>query len=804
MPTTSPEEKKMKAVAMDNFPVDWPEDEHEQEQLYDRRRAEQEARIQAAEQEAIAATEKEELRKSSLEVLARIKAEQAAELASKETTTTTTTKSEAEPKQSFEVRLNDVKDDKDKNNANNVVVTAVNDDDNENIPKRSSGVHVIPSRTYKPYSTTYLETPLWSLTLEPLCFRCLEPILQKLYQLRNLLSPPMRVTVIPRILAGFLPKSAPGAFLTVGDLVLVTPLLVFFLRGIHYTFVTPSLDLSGYMAAYSLFFSYITASKSNSPFSFFLGIPYERLIGLHFCAAICAGILGGFHGYVAYNFGGDDDGDSKYSKAAEAVAAADETIDTTLTPNLSKFLFDGKTNWTGTILMASMVSIILLSMLSKLRRYFFNLWYVCHVVFGITVLVTLLLHSVRSAVLVTAWWTLDLLIRYAVLANSQNKTTAQLRLIGSRKRHERLPHEPAVEIQMQKPPGFHYNAGQFVRIAIPAISRVEFHPISITSAPHEEALTLHVRRLGDWSDQLVALAELTKTTTVLIEGPYGALSVGLEDDNQYKMVLCVSGGIGVTPCQSISKHLLHSHRTQGRNLKQLRFVWAVRDIGMARDIPPLLLEQEPNDDYSTSAPGFQRMLERSQSFHKSMSSSSRLLQKSLSFRKSSSRLSVRSLDVSISQRYEDALAASAAAAISPASPASPAQDSFRSLGNSQRSDRPLRRRPAIVQADIHCTRTPQEEQEYDTEEGAVNANASTSHFPYNLHSGRPDLDKIFEEMKEDALSLGERNVAVIGCGPPSLMVALEEACRKHSASIVGCCQNDGGVFFDLHKEHFEL
>ena len=170
---------------------------------------------------------------------------------------------------------------------------------------------------------------------------------------------------------------------------------------------------------------------------------------------------------------------------------------------------------------------------------------------------------------------------------------------------------------------------------------------------------------------------------------------------------------------------------------------------------------EPNDDYSTSAPGFQRMLERSQSFHKSMSSSSRLLQKSLSFRKSSSRLSVRSLDVSISQRYEDALAASAAAAISPASPASPAQDSFRSLGNSQRSDRPLRRRPAIVQADIHCTRTPQEEQEYDTEEGAVNANASTSHFPYNLHSGRPDLDKIFEEMKEEALSLGERNVAVI-------------------------------------------
>jgi predicted ferric reductase len=149
--------------------------------------------------------------------------------------------------------------------------------------------------------------------------------------------------------------------------------------------------------------------------------------------------------------------------------------------------------------------------------------------------VTLFLHSVFSAVFVTAWWALDLLIRYAVLAGMRNRTTAELRIIGARKRHDIQPHEPAVELLVQKPLGFSYNAGQFVRIVIPAISAVEVHPISISSAPYEEdVLTLHVRRLGDWSDKLVALAEKETTTTVLIEGPYGAMSVGLEDDTKYK------------------------------------------------------------------------------------------------------------------------------------------------------------------------------------------------------------------------------------------------------------------------------
>jgi hypothetical protein len=249
-------------------------------------------------------------------------------------------------------------------------------DHNHGPSKTEQPRRVIPARTYQPYATTYLETPLWSLILEPLCLTCLQPVLRALYQLRALLAPPMRVTLVPRILAGILPSSV--AYATVGDFILLTPLVVFFLRGIHYTFVAPSLNLSGTMAAYCLYCTYVTAAKSNSPFSFFLGIPYERLIGLHAASAVAAVLLGGFHGYVAFHYGGDDDGDSPYSEAA---ALSDETLE----PNLWKFLLDGTSNLTGTILLASMTALVLMSTVSILRRYAFNLWYCAHLLLGLAV-----------------------------------------------------------------------------------------------------------------------------------------------------------------------------------------------------------------------------------------------------------------------------------------------------------------------------------------------------------------------------------------------------------------------------------
>ncbi len=68
-----------------------------------------------------------------------------------------------------------------------------------------------------------------------------------------------------------------------------------------------------------------------------------------------------------------------------------------------------------------------------------------------------------------------------------------------------------------------------------------------------------------------------------------------------------------------------------------------------------------------------------------------------------------------------------------------------------------------------------------------------------VKSGRPNIDEIFEEMKQAAIAEGESHVAVCVCGPSRLIDSCREASRHYSD---GLCK--GGVTFDFHEETFEF
>ena len=570
--------------------------------------------------------------------------------------------------------------------------------------KRKERIHISEQRSFQPYETVSLDTPLFHIIMEPLCLKLIKPCLAWVYRIRWMLEHPMTTCIFPRWMtpATFILPS-PLRKLTVGEFILMVPLLVYFVRCYHYTFVSPSVSLSGKMASYSIYLTFMTANKSNSFFSFFLGIPFERMIPLHLVSSMVAVLLGCFHLYVAYVYGGDDDGDSVHAEFGTD-------------PSWGKFLWDGDTNVSGSMLLACMAGSVGLSLIGKIRRLLYNLWLCSHILLAVGVLLTLYLHHVTTAFFVTCWLALDWFTRYALLVGCRNRTTATLRRFGDDPT-QRGAHEPAIELSFEKPPLFDYNPGQFVRIAIPALSIWEFHPISISSAPHEERVTLYIRKLGDWTTRLVQLAEQTRQTEIWLEGPYGSLSVDLDNDEHYKTALFVSGGIGVTPCRSIAKSLLYQHIAQGRHLEDVRFVWAVRNVGMVTDIPPLDVDQ----DYSVHGPW---------------------------------------------KAQED--------------------------DDEDYDDDSSERHPAQVQVEIYCTRG---ERPNDDEE------QQPARLPYNLHYGRPDLDAIFGQVKKTALEKGEHNVAVFGCGPDALISAVQEACQQHSTSVVGC---DNGVFFDMHREYFDL
>jgi len=523
-----------------------------------------------------------------------------------------------------------------------------------------------------------IDPPFFQLVQYP-CSACLT---SWLLRIRWMLARPLEIKILPKWVQ--LPFVS---YLTMGDLLLAFPLLLIFLYSYNATFVAPKIKFSGTLASYAMFGVLLTANKSNNLLTLILGIPFERLIGYHMLAALTCLVLSGFHIHVAFVY-----------SANTSLSNGD---------SFGSFAFRDQHNVAGTLLFGTLALLVLSSVFGKIRRLWFEIWLYAHLFLVLCVFIFSVLHGVNKIFFFIAWWFLDVLIRYIVMAGCKYRTRATVQAIGS----------DVVQLTFDKQ--FEYNPGQFVQICIPQLSKVQFHPISISSAPHEEQMTLHVRGLGGWTLQLIELAKQQSEVTVMIEGPFGSLSVEIDNQVRYTMALLVSGGIGVTHCQSVGKHLVNQLK-QGRNLHRLKFVWAVRDMNLVDGIPPLggvngnsKTQTEPPRSIVNTDPKGEILVEEDEKFY--------------------------------------------------------------------RSDQ-------VIQTDIYHT------------EGVAGDLVDSGERPYNLCYGRPDLDVIFKQIEGEAVLNGVSNVAVIGCGPASFMLALRAACRQHSQSVMDC----GGVNFDLHLETFEL
>ncbi|KAH9305741.1 hypothetical protein KI387_010145 [Taxus chinensis] len=131
-----------------------------------------------------------------------------------------------------------------------------------------------------------------------------------------------------------------------------------------------------------------------------------------------------------------------------------------------------------------------------------------------------------------------------------------------------------LSVVMSKPQGFKYKSGQYIFVKCPAVSPFEWHPFSITSAPGDDYISVHIRTLGDWTEELKRVfAAVTEPHTIaksgaeitpersggkslpklFVDGPYGAPA---QDYKKYDVLLLVGLGIGATPFISILKDML--------------------------------------------------------------------------------------------------------------------------------------------------------------------------------------------------------------------------------------------------------
>ncbi|CAI9632999.1 nadph oxidase b [Alternaria burnsii] len=161
-------------------------------------------------------------------------------------------------------------------------------------------------------------------------------------------------------------------------------------------------------------------------------------------------------------------------------------------------------------------------------------------------------------------------------------------------------------------------AGQYIFLCCPEISIWQYHPFTLTSAPEEDYISVHIRMVGNFtkafgqalgcsterkppgekgekggSSEEIALRQILPR--VYIDGPFGSAS---EDVFKFEVAVLCGAGIGVTPFASILKSIWYRmNYPQGSRtrLRKVYFFWICRDFGSFEWFRSLLLAIEAQD-----------------------------------------------------------------------------------------------------------------------------------------------------------------------------------------------------------------
>ncbi|KAJ8548557.1 hypothetical protein ON010_g11116 [Phytophthora cinnamomi] len=289
---------------------------------------------------------------------------------------------------------------------------------------------------------------------------------------------------------------------------------------------------------------------------------------------------------------------------------------------------------TGLVCFGAMVLLLLLS-LSWIRRSLFSVFVRSHWFLFIILVVYAVVHGATPALFGVVPWAIDMVYRivyqtrfYSHGSSSPiRKDSSGARIKRSARgvtswgqvMMERLT-DDMLRIQFRRERAdtdeiFEYKAGQYVFVCVPEISMLEWHPFSISSSPTEVTVTLHIKVVGDWTHQLRQLTDSDDfgnrvPVDILIDGPYGGVSIDIYRPQTYSHFLLLSEGIGVLSMRSVVTWLHQEHTSQIRDsIDRVHFVWSVHIQTELKTLVTNETSENDSDNFFSAAnprhkPGF--------------------------------------------------------------------------------------------------------------------------------------------------------------------------------------------------------
>lgn len=258
-----------------------------------------------------------------------------------------------------------------------------------------------------------------------------------------------------------------------------------------------------------------------------------------------------------------------------------------LLKELTRWDRTGRANLPGVIALLSGI-IMWLTSIKPIRRKFFELFYYTHHLYVVfTVFFSLHISDRHFCTVLSGifLFLLDRFLRFLQSGRIVKILTARI-----------LPCK-AIELTLSKHPDLKYISTSVILLKIPVISRLQWHPFSITSSSSvdKDRISVMIKCQGEWTERLynfIYASHLSKTRTVslsaAVEGPYGP------DSNyflRYDSLLLIAGGSGVTPFLSILQEIMSQQLNSTPRVLLIIVVKKREDLSMLNLISPTLLHQ---------------------------------------------------------------------------------------------------------------------------------------------------------------------------------------------------------------------